>query len=82
MEPENRLLDHFVLSLAGRQWPRVCFISTASAESPAYIVRFYRAFSGRAVPTDLTISTLLRCRDSLLRPPYYPRFSPNKTSSM
>ena len=55
MEPENRLLDDFVLSLAGRQLPRICFISTASAESPAYIVKFYRAFSGRAVPTDLTI---------------------------
>ncbi len=55
MEPENRLLDDFVLSLTGRPLPKICFISTASAESPAYIVKFYRAFSGRAVPTDLTI---------------------------
>ena len=55
MEPENPLLDDFVLSLAERPMPRICFISTASAESPTYIVKFYRAFSGRAIPTDLTI---------------------------
>ena len=55
MEPDNPLLDEFVLSLAGKQTPRVCFIPTASADSAAYIVRFYRAFSGRAIPTDLTI---------------------------
>jgi dipeptidase E len=55
MEPENPLLDDFILSLASRDPPRICFIPTASAESAAYIVRFYRAFSGRAVPNDLTI---------------------------
>ena len=55
MEPENPLLDDFVLSLTGRSLPKVCFVSTASAESPFYILKFYRAFSGRATPTDLTI---------------------------
>jgi peptidase E len=55
MEPENPLLDDFILSLASRHPPRICFIPTASAESATYIVRFYRAFSGRSVPTDLTI---------------------------
>jgi dipeptidase E len=47
-------IDNFVLSLAGRTRPRVCFIPTASADSAQYIARFYRAFSSRCVPTDLT----------------------------
>ena len=55
MEPENPLLDDFVLGLARRHPARVCFVPTASADAPAYIVRFYRAFAGRCVPTDLTL---------------------------
>jgi len=55
MEPDNPLLDDFVLSLSRRQPARVCFIPTASADSATYIVRFYRAFSGRCIPTDLTL---------------------------
>lgn len=55
MEPENPLLDDFVLGLAPRQPARVCFVPTASADSPQYLVRFYRAFSGRALATDLTL---------------------------
>lgn len=55
MEPDNPLLDDFILSLAPRTPARVCFIPTASAESPQYLVKFYRAFSGRAIATDLTI---------------------------
>lgn len=55
MEPENPLLDDFILSLAPRKPARICFVPTASADSPIYTVRFYRAFSGRAIPTDLTI---------------------------
>jgi dipeptidase E len=55
MEPENPLLDDFVLSLARRRPARVCLVPTASAESTALLVRFYRAFSGRAIATDLTL---------------------------
>ena len=55
MEPDNPLLDDFVLSLSRRQPARVCFIPTASADSPSYIVNFYRAFTGRCIPTDLTL---------------------------
>jgi peptidase E len=56
MEPDNLLLDDFVLSLARRQPARVCFVPTASADSASYIVRFYRAFAGRCVPSDLTLT--------------------------
>jgi dipeptidase E len=55
MEPGNRLLDDFVLSLSRRQPARVCFIPTGSADSASYIVNFYRAFSGRCQPADLTL---------------------------
>jgi dipeptidase E len=55
MEPENTLLDGFILSLAPRQPARVCFVPTASCDSATYLVKFYRAFSGRGITTDLTI---------------------------
>lgn len=55
MEPENTLLDDYVLSLARRQPARVCFLPTASADSSTYTIRFYRAFAGRCIPTDLTL---------------------------
>jgi dipeptidase E len=55
MEPDNPLLDDFILSLATRKPARICFLPTASADSAHSLVKFYRAFSGRAIPTDLTI---------------------------
>ena len=45
MEPENPLLDQFVLSRARRASPNICFVPTASGDSPAYIERFYTAFA-------------------------------------
>jgi len=71
MEPENPLLDDFVLRLSRRQPPRVCFVPTASADAPTYIVKFYRAFAGRCIPTDLT----------LWNPPALPR-QPSRTSEL
>jgi haloacetate dehalogenase len=44
-EPENPLLDRFVLSLARSARPRVCFVPTASGDSADYVARFHRAFS-------------------------------------
>ena len=41
-------LDDFVLSLAGRDTPRVCFVGTASGDADAYVDRFFDAFVGRA----------------------------------
>jgi dipeptidase E len=55
MDPENPLLDDFVLSLSARQPARVCFIPTASGDAATYVARFYRALSGRCVPSDLTL---------------------------
>ena len=48
-------LDAFVLALARRPRPRVCFVGTASGDSPVYVAHFYRAFSGHhdCEPSDL-----------------------------
>lgn len=54
MESDNTLMDDFILSLSPRQPAKVCFVPTASADSAGYLVKFYRAFSGRAIATDLT----------------------------
>ena len=45
MEAGNPLLDDYVLSLTGRERPRVCFVPTASGDADHYVVRFYRAFA-------------------------------------
>ena len=45
MEPDNPLLDEFVLSLARSPRPRVCFIPTAGGDDEGYVARFYRAFA-------------------------------------
>jgi dipeptidase E len=55
MEPDNPLLDDYALSLAGKTPARVCFVPTASADAATYLVKFYRAFSGRALTFDLTL---------------------------
>lgn len=43
-EPDNPLLDDYVLSLTGRACPRVCFVPTASGDAGDYIERFCQAF--------------------------------------
>jgi dipeptidase E len=59
MEPENPLLDDHVLDLAranrGRDRPRVCFLGTASGDSPAYIASVLHGFrpSIRGVPPSV-----------------------------
>jgi len=45
MEPDNPLLDAFVVSLARRERPRVCFLGTASGDSEGYALSFHRAFA-------------------------------------
>jgi dipeptidase E len=44
MEPENPLLDDYILGLAGTPRPRVLFVATASGDSDGYIAKFHAAF--------------------------------------
>jgi peptidase E len=48
MEPNNPLLDDYVLSLTGSDRPKVCFLPTASGDADHYVVRFYRKFCASA----------------------------------
>lgn len=49
-------LDRYILSLARRARPRVCFVPTASGDSRDYIRRFHLAFRKlRCVPSDLCL---------------------------
>lgn len=44
MEPDNLLLDMYVLKQSGAARPKICFIPTASGDSDGYIQRFYDSF--------------------------------------
>ncbi len=48
-------LDDLLLELTGASRPRVLLIPTASAESEAYVVRFYEAFARRAETSHLSL---------------------------
>ena len=59
-EPDNPLLDDFVLGLTGKARPRVCFLATASGDAQGYLDKFHAHFAApRAEAAHLT----------LLRPP-------------
>ena len=55
-EPDNLLLDDYVLSLTRKRKPKVCFLPTASGDAQGYIDKFYGAFpSKRAKSSHLTL---------------------------
>ena len=55
-EPDNRLLEDYLLSSVASDEPRICFVPTASGDADTYIVKFYDAFgNGRSVPTCLSL---------------------------
>lgn len=54
MEPDNPLLDDFLLSLVPRAGtPKVCFLPTASGDSDGYIERFEQAFAAPRAHTSV-----------------------------
>lgn len=56
MEPDNPLLDLYILAQTKKQNPRVCFVPTASGDSENYIMRFYKSFdSHNCVPSHLSL---------------------------
>ena len=56
MEPENPLLDEYVLAQSRATTPRICFLGTASGDSASYVEMFYAAFSQhRCEPTHLNL---------------------------
>jgi dipeptidase E len=60
MEPENPLLDRYILQQAGKTNPKICFIPTASGDAEGYVTNFYNFFKNQPCePSHL----------SLFRPP-------------
>ena len=55
LNPGDRLLDDYVLSLTGRDNPRICFLPTAGGDSAGWPGIFYDAFADRARPTWLPL---------------------------
>jgi dipeptidase E len=44
MEPDNPLLDRYLLEATGKTRPRVCFVPTAAGDAVGYVDRFSDAF--------------------------------------
>ncbi|MGE6489501.1 Type 1 glutamine amidotransferase-like domain-containing protein [Paenisporosarcina sp. NPDC076898] len=56
MEPENPLLDRYILEQCAKENPKVCFIGTASGDAEGYIERFYNFFRmEECEPTHLSL---------------------------
>ena len=45
MESRPSVLDEYVVGMVNARRPRICFVPTASGDSPAYIEKFYAAFA-------------------------------------
>lgn len=45
MEPENPLLDQYILEQSNQSNPKICFVPTASGDADNYITRFYNFFN-------------------------------------
>lgn len=58
MEPDNPLLDRYILKEAKTANPKICFLPTASGDSEQYISRFYSFFNDQNCdPSHLSLFT-------------------------
>lgn len=59
MEPENLLLDQYILGLVNKEKPKVCFLPTASGDAEDYIARFYACYQTLpSTPSHLSLFKL------------------------
>lgn len=55
-EPKNPLLDDYIISCSNKENPKICFIGTASGDSPSYIESFYNCYRPKAcTPNHLSL---------------------------
>lgn len=45
MEPENPLLDRYILRQAGKERPKICYVGTASGDAESMLENFYKFFN-------------------------------------
>ena len=56
MEPENLLLDTYILNQSKKEQPEICFVPTASGDQELYIKRFYQSFTElKCVPSHVSL---------------------------
>ncbi|WP_082233032.1 peptidase E [Halobacillus massiliensis] len=56
MEPENPLLDEYILNQAGKPNPKICYVPTASGDSDIMIQSFYDFFNNyECTPSHLSL---------------------------
>jgi len=56
MEPENPLLDQYILTQSHKPNPKICFLPTASGDSESFIERFHRSFEKlNCIPSHLSL---------------------------
>lgn len=56
MEPENPLLDRYILQQAEKETPEICYIGTASGDAESMIQKFYECFNKEdCVPSHLSL---------------------------
>lgn len=56
MEPENPLLDTYILDQSAKEKPEICFIGTASGDADSYIEKFYDFFKQQnCTPSHLSL---------------------------
>lgn len=56
MEPDNPLLDQYILQQSAKKQPKICFVPTASGDAEGYIQRFYDSFENHLCnPSHLSL---------------------------
>lgn len=45
MEPDNLLLDRYIIKQTNKRNPKVCFLGTASGDAEGYALSFYKGFA-------------------------------------
>lgn len=65
MEPDNLLLDEYILKATSKPKPKVCFVPTASGDAQGYIDGFYASFS--TLSCEATHLSLFRSDTANLR---------------
>ncbi len=50
----STLIEKYILSLSDKDFPKICFLPTATGDSDSYIVRYYSVFTGlKCIPTHI-----------------------------
>jgi len=59
LDPDDPILDRYILEQTKKARPKVCFLPQAGSESVEYLIKFYRSFAALgAEPSDLSLFRL------------------------